>query len=133
MSTHTSRRTFIGSAQLLLVLGCWIGGCSEPSAVLPDEMFGEWRTRERGYADRYLAIDREGVLRIGLGEAGEQVVRIEHIAELDASGRERQFVLGYVDPDGLPSELPLTFVVARESLFVGGNRDAVWTRAEPAR
>jgi hypothetical protein len=119
-------------ARLLLACAC-ASSCVDRSATLPEALLGEWRSDAPGYAGRYLSIERDGLLRLGLGQDGEQVARIEHVDELATSGAERRFVLAYVDNDGLDSTIELAWLAQRGQVIVGANRNVSWMRTEPQR
>lgn len=107
-----------------------LAGCARPPATLPQVLQGEWRTRARLYADRSVTFEAPATLRLGLGEQGEEVVRIDQFTELDSVNGERRFELGYVDSSGERADLQLALVSNRGVLYVGGNRSVAWRREE---
>ncbi len=115
-------------ARALLVLASIVSSCAGEPVSLPEALQGEWRTREARYADRSVTFEAPATFRLGLGDEGEQTVKIESLTERDSFNGERRFELTYVDADGERSELDLALVTNRGVLYVGANRAVAWRR-----
>lgn len=127
------RRTRSIAAAWPLIACLTLAACADEPVALPDALLGEWRSSDERYTDRFIALEAPALLRIGLGDEGEQVLRIEKFTELDKVSGERRFVLACADSEGERSELDLLLKPRHGALYVGGNRSVAWRLAEEPR
>ena len=114
---------------IVIIISVWLGNQHKPSEVLPTNLFGEWKTSNKKYQDRFFKLEKR-IVTIGIGGKEFELYRISNI-RIDNVGNGDLYTIVCGDSLGLEFKLSFYYEPKKQGIIRFKNQPKVEWKKVP--